>query len=583
MRTIYIKTLITFFSLLVLISCKEDEIEFEDMDDMAITLSGDRSTEKVDIQLSGTSDKWHIYSPTEDFWLTFEPVQGESSIMISAKDNDINEQRTSYIMIKSGNTTQKINITQDELRQIVLSDEQIRMRYIEYSTDVTIIDRAGFKDLTFKIEEADKNWLSATLKGDVLTVSTKENPLDAPRESIILISATETLSGATRTKELKVIQGKGGLTPYVFDLPDFSESKVYKVMDGDKQVAQIAKEYLFTKDIINSQAIVVYPISNDGSVELHKGYVAQVLLENKDLTDETYSFKEPTDPIHGGSLSFSIETQKIKFYSQGELQNPVTKIYMPGDIEMGPDEIAGSKQATTKPHLIEDIRNEETNYYPIVKIGTQYWMGEHLNTIYYNQNKEYSSIPTNASSVEERTAASYSVYGFADGEAVEAEQIRDRYGLLYSYLTIGGFETLSEANVSGGDNLIDNLSPEGWVVPSIDDLYVLRDNINDDFLRLRKFIDYDTGEQIFHGDSADPNRKSDENITGFDSLNSSYRNTGGSFVSNNNPNSSWMWSRTFQRNEESSAFHTTSLQTYQAIRRQFSIRSINNTSIKIVD
>ncbi len=50
----------------------------------------------------------------------------------------------------------------------------------------------------------------------------------------------------------------------------FEKSNVYKVIHSGKQVAEICKEYLVTPDF-SSQAIVAYPMKEDGSVNLSQG------------------------------------------------------------------------------------------------------------------------------------------------------------------------------------------------------------------------------------------------------------------------------------------------------------------------
>ena len=47
----------------------------------------------------------------------------------------------------------------------------------------------------------------------------------------------------------------------------FEKSNVYKVIHSGKQVAEICKEYLVTPDF-SSQAIVAYPMKEDGSVNI---------------------------------------------------------------------------------------------------------------------------------------------------------------------------------------------------------------------------------------------------------------------------------------------------------------------------
>lgn len=54
--------------------------------------------------------------------------------------------------------------------------------------------------------------------------------------------------------------------------------------------------------------------------------------------------------------------------------------------------------------MLTDIRGAETNIYPIVKIGTQYWMQENLKTTKYN---DATAITNNATNLSKITAGYY--------------------------------------------------------------------------------------------------------------------------------------------------------------------------------
>jgi uncharacterized protein (TIGR02145 family) len=570
MKKYFFKCLIFIVCPLCFIACSDDHDDPITYAEIELAMTGSRNIKTVEVPVSGASEDWHIYSPTADLWLTFERVKGEAKLVISADMNTTSDVRESYIMIKHGGQTQQIKVAQDKYRTIGLSSGQLLMRYVNYTRNVTF-NSDGFGPLTISIKEEDKGWLSAIVDEDskIITVTTQQNDVLEERRSVIEISATELFSQEERLVELTVIQSKGGITPYYFDIPDFSESKVYKVMDEAKQVAQIAKEYLREKELVLAQAVVVYPVKEDGTVELDKGYVAQILKQNEDLAETTHNYLPPTGAVHGGQIIFDRESKKITSYTQGTVENPVTRVYMPGDIEMGHEEVPGSKLATVVPDLIEDTRGSESNIYPVVKIGVQYWMGKNLNTAYYNKEKSYEAIRTNTANGD---FAYCCVYGYNDVNDAAAAALtnRERYGVLYSFLTIGGYASLTESGlVDGADQANDYLSPEGWIVPNREDITQLKSYVGD-LLRLREFINYDTGEQIL----VDSGRTTDEGITGFAGRNGSYRGTNGTYTALGAVNGCWIWSRSYNNGTNAYLIHMTDIQSAQAIRRAASIRSI---------
>lgn len=369
--------------------------------------------------------------------------------MWSWTGNLTDDVRSSYIMVRSGRQTQRIQVAQDTEGGISLSSDYLPVRYLGASSSLTILNTEFLTDLSVSVEDTETEWCSALIDGDRLFVNTRFNDRTEARSALLTVTGKRAITGETRTAFVTVYQGKGGMTPYVFEIPDFSESQVYKVMDGQKQVAQITREFLRAKGKINAQAVVVYPVEND-EVDLSMGYVAQIVLANSDLDDATYTYAAPTGAVHGGSVSFNMADNTLSGYIAGTLAEPVTKIYMPGDVGMGPEEVVGSQEATVVPHVITDVRNAETNVYPIVKIGTQYWMGRHLNTVYYNKNKNFEAIPTDVTTNEaDRRKPNYCIYSYNNGASTESAAVtnRERFGLLYPYLTIGGFETVADARI----------------------------------------------------------------------------------------------------------------------------------------
>lgn len=148
----------------------------------------------------------------------------------------------------------------------------------------------------------------------------------------------------------------------------FEQSNVYKVLHEGKQVAEISKEYLVTPEL-SSQAIVVYPMTSDGKVDLSKGMVAQLL--------------DHAGEVHGGSVSWNIDNHSLA-YTPGTL--PMRNyIYILADKQVS---LSVSIADEVLPVLVlgdvaRDVRGGVIHNYPIVKIGTQYWMRSNLATALY--------------------------------------------------------------------------------------------------------------------------------------------------------------------------------------------------------
>ncbi len=579
MKTQILSLMVLFLCSLAVVSCdKEKGIMSEvQLDDITLSFNNSAQSQLVEIPIDETSNSWHIYSPAQDTWLTQEIIPGRSSIYVYVDGNTTDEARSSYIVIRSKQYTQRINVNQDSDGGINLSQTYVPVRYLNSTTEITILNSDELTDISVN-SEGTEGWLSISLTNDKISLHTTINDLTTAREALITVAAIRRVSGESVTAYINLYQGRGGMTPYVFDIPDFSESNVYKVMDGATQVAQITKEFLRKPGVVNAQAIVIYPVESDG-VAINKGYVAQIVLENTDLTDATFVYQEPTGTVHGGTVSFSIADNEISGYATGILADPVTRVYMPGDVGMGPDEVPGSTQATVVPHLIVDVRNSETNEYPIVKIGAQYWMGKNLNTTYYNGNKSFAAIPTNET--VDSKAPNYCIYNYVDGTSTDATAVanRERYGLLYSYWTIGGFTSNVEAGVALENDIIaDNISPQGWTVPTVNEATSLNTYIGV-MRRLRKFIDYSTGEQVYPTTG-----RTDDNITGFAAPNGSYRNGLTAWAALGSENGAWYLTRSLRNESNIKIFHMNSvLNAGTVMTRNLSIRSLNTTAIKTID
>lgn len=222
---------------------------------------------------------------------------------------------------------------------------------------------------------------------------------------------------------------------YSITLPDFSESSVYKVMDGNTQIAEVCREYL-KSTLIDNQAIVVYPFVNN-ETDLKNGYVAQVLDGNGG------------NPIqgnqHGGNVSWDIANNTLT-YMQGTSTNSST-IYLDEKGKFGNSSTVNSKTTTIIPDKIED--NRDGKYYPIVKVATQYWMRSNLEAQSFINGNPISNITKNEDwekATSTSPKAAYSINNL-------------NYYYTYTALT--------------------NIAPQGWSVPTLNEWMKLKTYIND--------------------------------------------------------------------------------------------------------
>lgn len=155
---------------------------------------------------------------------------------------------------------------------------------------------------------------------------------------------------------------------------DFDRTNVYSMVDGSNTViAEVCKEYLLNGSI-DAQAIVLYPADNK-----MQGTVLQLLNSNEN--------------IHRGSVSWDIANNSFT-YTAGD-EAPILSLYIDSEGRISYEQpVESSQSISSRADILTDIRGSETVSYPIVKIGTQYWMRENLNTTQYNSGGRIAQITT---------------------------------------------------------------------------------------------------------------------------------------------------------------------------------------------
>lgn len=149
---------------------------------------------------------------------------------------------------------------------------------------------------------------------------------------------------------------------------DFMKSNVYKVLSNGKQVAEICKEYLVNSDIA-CQAIVAYPMKEDDTVDLSQGIALQLLGQS--------------GQIHGGKVAWNMENGSLN-YTPGTLE-ACSRMWVLSDGELSLTLSMTDKVLTVlaREEVVRDVRGRTICNYPLVKIGTQYWMRNNLDPVLY--------------------------------------------------------------------------------------------------------------------------------------------------------------------------------------------------------
>ena len=161
------------------------------------------------------------------------------------------------------------------------------------------------------------------------------------------------------------------------NLSDFSFQKTQVTLilsEKREPLYEVTKELLMSKTM-KEQAIIVYPIVND-KADLTQGVVLNLLNNHKN--------------IHGGTICWNKLDNTFE-YKEGN-QPPIRSFFINQQ-----NEIAFSIPEKPQPvylceKVISDQRRDEQRTYPLVKIGTQYWMGSELHTNYYTNGKKINAI-----------------------------------------------------------------------------------------------------------------------------------------------------------------------------------------------
>lgn len=249
---------------------------------------------------------------------------------------------------------------------------------------------------------------------------------------------------------------------------NFEQTGVYNIVDHSNTViAEVCKEYLQNKDI-EAQAIVLYSAGNK-----ERGTVLQILNKSEN--------------VHGGQLLWNTSSNSFN-YTSGD-KAAINRIYADENGTLSFEQPESPVLISATANVLKDSRGTETRTYPIVKIGTQYWMQENLHATKYNNGGAITHITTFA-----KITAGY--YSKDDN---------------YYY---------NKAAIIKG-----NLAPEGWKIPTDTEWGKMKSYINNVAAVLKDGSSWqtETGIDVANnrtGFNAQPigfyNKKKDENRSVYD-------------------------------------------------------------------
>lgn len=232
--------------------------------------------------------------------------------------------------------------------------------------------------------------------------------------------------------ELEGVDSENGAQILHLSALSFEASNVYRVHLKGREVAEICKEYL--ADDLDSRAITIYPVQN-GVADLENGTILQLLDTNEE--------------INGGELQWDLSDNTFSYYEDDLPAIQVIYFDQDGNLHTDDDAIQPA-EINVVAYTLTDRRNSaDIQQYPIVKIGTQYWLRENLRADRYS----------NGDTMEKKIVA--------EGEA--GYYINDEGDYFYN----------GEALKAG------TISPKGWGIPSASDWESLDKYIEGDVSMLK--------------------------------------------------------------------------------------------------
>ena len=439
-------------------------------------LEGTRQLIPVTVTPANAKAHYTVAAPADQQWCTCFQDETDGIWKLSVSQNNTGSPRSSYIFIRCGEETQNVTVWQDYMKTLsfVNTNNTIDAAAGDYS--IPLKTNLPDDEITVEID-AECTWITAgTVKKGilVLTAQKNESTTDSRRTQVTVVS------GARRaTANIEQIPLSGN--PYIIPIStlNLSTYPVYEIFDNvnNVKIGEICKEYLYKYDAIENQLIVegsftvAYPMKEE-FVDYTKGLVVN----------------------NGGMVVWDEETKMISNYFAGTGTSD-GNLYLPAgatQMRLAPldaSEAATAITAVCNPVTVTVTRTgaadnhgntSETYKYTVLKLGLQYWMKENFKS---TRLADGTPIMTNVS-VEDWVKNTTPILKpmcltagdggtFIDANDPAAASVRNDAGCLYTYAALVGQNIDVSAAKAATFVKEDRISPNGWAVPSLNDMQQL--------------------------------------------------------------------------------------------------------------
>lgn len=316
--------------------------------------------------------------------------------------------------------TVKVSPAPEEKATVTLSpDEKISFPATQSSTDISIL--TNMAESTISVASQDTSWCKVSVSGKSVSVLASENLKYVARSTFITIkvfSETQTVEIEQSAKEFVSDPIYPITKTYKILIPDvekFESTKIYKVMDGEQKIAEICLEYL-RSEMIDSRAVVVYP-GLGSTADYKNGFVAYLVNDDGSIS---------TNPENGGKVIFDYENNTLDYLAG--ISGAVSTVYL-STYGITKEEQQDAVSLTPEPYTVRDISG---NTYPIVKIGTEVWLGSNLRTTNFGNGTAISLISSSDMSTYGNTVP------FATYPMDNPDLDISKYGYLYNSAVVKG-------------------------------------------------------------------------------------------------------------------------------------------------
>lgn len=327
-----------------------------------------------------------------------------------------------------------------DLKEKKLINHHTKSDIIPHGTWKKEKDKLTGKEFIVVPQETSSDDLFFTIdwNGKIYTCPISINSLSSNKQCVISIkalqNASNTLCGITGEIEnwgdltQEESENSYQITSIHIAALSFKTSDIYQVHQGGQVVAEICKEYLSSpSNDLASRAIVVYPVTNKRT-QLDKGTVLQLL--------------DKAEKVHGGTVNWNLTDNTLNYTSGSSY--PIETFYIDSEGKITIEKPETPATVNVSSYMLRDIRGGQLKTYPIVKIGTQYWMKENLQATTYRDGSNIKEITEFGQGAGYFHSTGQDVY-FYNGDAL----------------------------------LINELAPELWKIPNVKEWNLLTEYIND--------------------------------------------------------------------------------------------------------